>query len=196
MIPAPHAMPPPAPGAARARLRAATRELHESVDGMFARGLDSRCSYGRYVLGMHRFAADYEIAVRALPRHSAWLADDLSRLALAPLSARATQRPAALAATCLGWEYVMAGSSMGARRMLRDACGLGYQDGTGATFLARHAVCDDWNAMRQRLDALDADDAPRMAQAEAGACAAFALVLDCFGRSFERIPQGRTGSPT
>ena len=159
---------------------------------MFAGGLDSPPSYRRYVLGMHRFAADYEIVVRALPRQSAWLADDLTCLALAPLSAAGTLRPAALAATRLGWEYVMAGSSMGARRMLRDARSLGYQDGAGASFLARHSTSNDWSAMRQRLDALDAGNAPRMA--EAGACAAFALVLDCFGRSFDRSPQDDPGA--
>lgn len=187
-------MPAAPTGAAHARLRAATRDLHAEVDGMFGRGLDSRCSYRRYVLGMHRFAADYEIAVRALPRQSAWLAADLICLALAPLSANGTRRPAAQAATRLGWEYVMAGSSMGARRMLRDARSLGYQDGAGASFLARHSTSNDWSAMRQRLDALDAGNAPRMAQAEAGACAAFALVLDCFGRSFDRIPQDDPGA--
>lgn len=162
---------------------------------MFAGGLDSPPSYRRYVLGMHRFAADYEIVVRALPRQSAWLADDLTCLALAPLSAAGTLRPAALAATRLGWEYVMAGSSMGARRMLREARRLGYQDGAGASFLARHAASGDWDAMRQQLDALDAGDVPRMAQAEAGACAAFALVLGCFERSFDRIPQDDPGAP-
>ena len=87
------------------------------------------------------------------------------------------------------------GRQVAHRRMLREARRLGYQDGAGASFLTRHAASGDWDAMRQQLDALDAGDVPRMAQAEAGACAAFALVLGCFERSFDRIPQDDPGAP-
>lgn len=177
----------PRVGAAHARLRAATTDLHAQVDGLFADGLDSACGYRRYVLGMHRFAADYEAAVGIAPRHSAWLAEDLDLLSLAPLAARDAQHLLADAATRLGWRYVMAGSSLGARGLLRDAHRLGHADGRGATFLARHAASDEWTGLRARLQAFDAGDAPRMARAEAGARAAFARVHACLQRSFDRL---------
>lgn len=188
MIPALQIPTAPRIGAAHARLRAATAHRHASVDGMFARGLDSTTGYRRYLLGMHRFAADYEVAVEAAPRHSAWLAGDLTSLALLPLPAQGVQRPATGAAARLGWRYVLAGSSMGARSLLRDAQRLGYDGQRGASFLARHAASDEWASLRDHLQQLDADDEPRMAEAEAGACAAFDLVHRCFERSFERIP--------
>lgn len=195
MIPAP--LPSHAPGAcaAHARLRAATADLHEGLDGLFAGGLDSSPQYRRYVLGMHRFAVDYEIAVDAPPRHSAWLAGDLTWLSLDPLPAQGMRCAEPDAAGRLGWRYVMAGSSMGARRLLRDARRLDHDEGRGATFLARHAASDEWGRLRESLLAVDADDAPRMARAEAGARAAFALVRDCFERSFDRIPSIAESAP-
>ncbi|MDH7452138.1 biliverdin-producing heme oxygenase [Luteimonas composti] len=189
MIPTPLPIPAaPGPGPAHARLRAATAELHAGIDGLFGNGLDSPGHYRRYVLGMHRFTVDFEIATDALPQQSAWLANDLTWLALDPLAAQGVQHTAADAATRLGWRYVMAGSSMGARGLLRDARRLGHGEGRGATFLSRHAASDDWARLRASLQDFDADDAPRMASAEAGARAAFALVRTCFERSFDRIP--------
>lgn len=162
---------------------------------MFARGLDSVPGYRRYVLGMHRFAVDYEIVVEAAPRHSAWLAGDLGSLSLLPLPAEGVQRPAGGAAERLGWCYVMAGSSMGARSLLRDARRLGYDGGQGASFLAQHAASDEWSSLRDRLQAIDASDEARMAQAEAGARVAFVLVRTCFERSFDRIPATAAQEP-
>lgn len=178
----------PQQGMARMRLREATADLHAQVDALFPRGLDSVATYRRYVLGMHRFATDFEIAVAARPRQSAWLAGDLASLALAPLAAEGVRGPELAAATRLGWNYVMAGSGMGARVLLRDAQRLGFDRRRGARFLARHATAQDWSSLQARLSALDADDAPRMAQAERGARNAFALVQACFERSFERLP--------
>lgn len=173
---------------AHARLREATRALHAAVDGLFPRGLASLADYRRYVLGMHRFAADHERAVDAPPRRSAWLARDLSSLALHPLPALGACRPQPEQATRLGWEYVMAGSSLGARALLRDAGRLGLDPASGACFLERHATGDDWPALQARLRSLDAGDETRMAQAEAGARAAFARVRACFDRAFDRLP--------
>lgn len=179
--------PVPRVGAAHARLRAATADLHAEVDALFADGLDSACGYRRYVLGMHRFAADYESATGTAPRQSAWLSEDLDRLSLAPLAAQDLPPRLADAATRLGWRYVMAGSSLGARGLLRDAHRLGHADGRGATFLARHAASDDWAGLRARLQAFDASDASRMACAESGARAAFARVHACLQRSFDHL---------
>lgn len=179
----------------RARLRSATAALHAQLDALFPRGLDSIATYRRYLLGMHRFVVDYEIVVDALPRRSAWLASDLGRLSLLPLVARGRCRKEPHAAARLGWDYVLAGSSLGARSLVRDARRLGFSEHEGARFLAGHARSPDWSELQLRLQALDPDDRTRVAQAEAGAIAAFALVRDCFARSLERIPAQHEDSP-
>lgn len=190
----PHTPPPvandamPRTGASHANLRKATSALHARVDGMFARGLDSMLAYRRYVLGMHRFAVDYEVAIDAVPRHSSWLASDLVALSLPPLPAEGMRRPIPDQAERLGWEYVMAGSSLGARKLVRDAAALGIDATGGAGFLGRHAASDDWVLLQSRLAALDVSDARRMALAMAGANDAFALVRNCFERSFDVLP--------
>lgn len=184
----------PRVGAVHARLRAATAHLHAEVDRMFASGLDSVQKYRRYLLGMHRFAIDYEAAVGVAPCHSAWLAGDLGSLALQPLATQGVQRPAS-GTERLGWCYVMAGSSMGARSLLRDAQRLGYDDSRGATFLARHAASGEWGRLRERLQAEDASDEARLAQAETGARAAFARVRTCFERGLDRIPAADAREP-
>lgn len=137
---------------------------------------------------MHRFAVDYECATGALPRHSAWLAGDLAALSLPPLPAEGRCVPVAGLAARIGWEYVMAGSSLGARSLLRDARRLGFGPGRGADFLARHAGGDGWNALLARLRGIDAEDDARCTEAVAGARDAFALVYTCFERGFDRIP--------
>lgn len=172
----------PRAGGARARLREATAELHGRVDAMFPDGLDSLHAYRRYVLGMHRFAADYETATAMLPRASSWLAQDLAALSQPPLPALDVRRPVADQAERLGWDYVMAGSSLGARVLLREAGRLGFHADHGAAFLARHADGADWAAVQSRLAGLDVDDDRRMALAEAGAREAFALVRTCLER--------------
>ena len=70
-----------------------------------------------------------------------------------------------------------------------------YDDTQGATFLAQHAASDEWGSLRDHLQALDASDEPRMAEAETGARAAFALVRTCFERSFKRIPATAAQEP-
>ena len=173
----------------RARLREATAALHACVDGLFPRGLDSLHAYRRYLLGMHRFAADHEFATGAMPRLSSWLAHDLSALQLPPLPADGVRTPLASQDESLGWDYVMAGSSRGARQLVRDARRLGIGEDNGSRFLERHAAGEDWPRVQARLEALDGADA-RIASAEVGARDAFALVQACFERSFATLPAG------
>ena len=161
--------------------------MHARVDALFPDGLACLDDYRRYLLGMHRFAVDYECAVAALPRHSAWLAADLGTLSLLPLPAQG-QRPPVAHAAQMGWRYVMAGSSLGARVLLRDARRLGFARARGADFLEGHAAADDWTRLQVRLRRFDPGDAPRMAAVVAGARAAFALVHACMERAFHRIP--------
>lgn len=182
------ASPPAGVSPAHLRLRTVTRDAHAEVDGLFPSGFGVIDDYRRYLLGMHRFTADYEVAVDAAPRGSAWLARDLATLALPPLAADGVRRPEADHALRLGWDYVMAGSSLGARMLARGARQLGFDADRGGCFLVRHAASNDWRDILARLQALDIGDETRMAAAEAGARAAFALVRDCFARAFDRIP--------
>ncbi|WP_156170511.1 biliverdin-producing heme oxygenase [Luteimonas sp. FCS-9] len=173
---------------ARQILRRDTADLHARVDAFFADGLRTASDYARYLVGMHRFAADHEIAIGALPRQSFWLARDLQTLGLAPLPPGGICTPVANADERLGWEYVMAGSSMGARHLVRHARALGHDEDTGARFLARHAVDGEWDRVLERLAACPPDDAPLMARLQRGARDAFVLVRSCFERSFEAHP--------
>lgn len=170
---------------ARQRLRASTADLHARVDGLFPNGLDSVPTYHRYLLGMHRFAADYEAAIAAAPRHSAWLAVDLHSLALRPLPPVGVMRARSDPAARLGWQYVMAGSALGARQLVRDARRLGFRADGGACFLERHADGDAWSGVQAGLAALAEDG---VARAIEGARAAFESVHACFARSFELFP--------
>lgn len=182
------ASPPAGASPAHLRLRAATRGLHADVDRLFPAGLGAIDDYRRYLLGMHRFAADYEVAVDAVPRRSAWLARDLAALALPPLAADGVRTPEPGHALRLGWDYVMAGSSLGARMLARGVRQLGFDADRGACFLEHHAASDDWRDVLARLQAVAVGDEAHMADAEAGARTAFALVRDCFTRAFDRIP--------
>jgi len=176
-----------APGT-RQFLRAGTADLHARVDACFAGGLASRLAYGRYLVGMHRFAADHEIVVDALPRLSFWLAADLQQLRLTPLPPSGYRGRAADAEERLGWDYVMAGSSLGARYLVRGAQALGHDEDAGARFLTRHAASSDWSRVLERLDAYgDCAEAAR-ARLLQGARDAFLLVESCFQRSFGAMP--------
>ena len=194
-IPPASAHPSPPTHDARQRLRHATAQLHATVDGLFAGGLDSAAVYRRYVLGMHRFAAEYDVVVGASPGHSSRLAQDLIALALPPLPALGVRHRALDQDVRLGWEYVMAGSSLGARRLVRDARALGFGATRVASFLEHHAAGAAWPALQARLDAFDSRDAQRMSAAETGAREAFALVQDCFARSFEVLPDAPDAAP-
>ncbi|MCD9004805.1 biliverdin-producing heme oxygenase [Luteimonas sp. XNQY3] len=176
------------PATLRHRLRAGTSDLHARVDAWFANGLDTPLAYARYLVAMHRFASDFEIVVGALPRASYWLAGDLRDLSLTPLPPSGVRGYASDADERLGWEYVMAGSSLGARHLLRGVQALGHDGQSGARFLARHAGGDTWRTVLDRLAARSArTDLPTTGLLQ-GARDAFLLVQSCFERGFDAIP--------
>lgn len=173
----------------RVRLRHGTADLHAGLDALFPHGLDDRATYRRYLLGMHRFATDYEAVAGIPPRHSAWLARDLAALSWVPPAAAQPRRAPADPATRLGWRYVMAGSAIGARRLVRDAAALGYDGSHGAAFLHAHARSDDWPRLLAELE--NAAYAPESAQADrivAGAREAFTRAYACMRHAFDRVP--------
>lgn len=171
----------------RHRLRAGTADLHARVDACFASGLGTPLAYARYLVGMHRFASDYEIVTGGSPRASCRLAGDLSDLSLTSLPPAGVRGFATNADTRLGWDYVMAGSSLGARHLLRGVQALGHAEQAGARFLAHHAKGDAWHSVLERLRArsMHADPYVHLLQ---GARDAFLLVQSCFERSFDAMP--------
>lgn len=168
---------------ARAALRDATATQHARVDSAFPEGLSTPQAYAGYLRGMHRFALDFERATGRAPRQSRWLAHDLDALGLMPI-AEAWSSPAPLvdddAAT--GWEYVMAGSSLGARYLVRAVRRLGHTGERGARFLERHGASEDWREVQHRLSAVDTADAARLARMIDGARDAFTHVAACLAR--------------
>lgn len=168
-------------------LRSGTADLHTSVDACFGDGVGTPHAYARYLVGMHRFAADYEIVVGIAPRFSFWLSDDLRTLRLTPLPPSGIRGLLADSDERLGWEYVMAGSSLGARHLLRGAQALGHVEEHGARFLGRHALGSEWRNVLDRLAARAASPS-RPAALLRGARDAFGLVKSCFERSFDALP--------
>lgn len=179
------AVPAPEPTTHHA-LREATAADHARLDAQFARGLPDRAAYAIYLRGMHRYATDHACVLGLPPAEAAWLVRDLAALALSPLPPRGSLAPVRDRHERLGWEYVMAGSSMGARMLLRQVQALGLDETHGAHFLSRHAANSQWAQVRARLEACDRHNIRAQAQLQYGARAAFALAQSCFDSAREQ----------
>ena len=123
---------------AHARLRTATRDDHRRLDAHFPDGLPDARAYRMYLRGMHRFVADMAAVLGPAPEagseallalcsgaHAA-LAADLWDLRVAPLPPSSSLPHVGTGAARLGWEYVLAGSAMGARLLRAQAARLGH----------------------------------------------------------------------
>jgi heme oxygenase len=179
-----------------AALRAATRDAHARVDGLFPEAIRDNADYRAYLRGMHRFAGDLAAAFILSSRRDgggrsarigaecaaacALLASDLVVLQAAPLPPRGAAPQLGDGASRLGWEYVFAGSAHGARLLLRGAHALGHDGSRGARFLAAHAEGAGWAGLLERIDR-EGDDAA--ASLHRGANAAFAHAESCFLRA-------------
>lgn len=121
---------------AHAHLRAHTAQAHAALDARFADGFGDRARYAVYLLGMHRLVAAFEAAgpPQAEPRLPP-LSADLEALGLGPLP------PATIAfagdAERLGGQYVIDGSTLGARVLLRQVQAAGLAPGA-RRFLTQH----------------------------------------------------------
>ena len=157
----------------RHRLRAATADAHGRVDALAADATRSAAGYAAYLRGMHRFLGAGEQALHGdasaagIRARRLWLEVDLDALGLAPVAGGPVQSPLQADAERLGWAYVIAGASLGAKVLLRGAAALGYDRGHGARFLAGHADGDAWPTLLDRLEAaaLSNDDQDRMCAA-------------------------------
>lgn len=164
----------------RWRLRDATAAAHARVDARVGDAFDDAAGYAMFLRAMHRFVAN--------ARHVLGDADDLVACEAALLadlvvlgSAPAVQNgvPATTRDDArLGWRYVIAGSSLGARVLLKRVQALGFDADRGASYLALHAHGDAWRTLLTTLDALRLSPLEEHA-ACTGANEAFACVERC-----------------
>ena len=167
----------------RWRLRDATSDAHARLDATVGDAFADATGYSAFLRGMQCFVAAAAGVTRdpALADSQAALRADLADLGLdaaAPiLLARADD------AAALGWRYVAAGSSLGARVLLPRALGLGFDGAHGARYLALQASSPAWRELVTTLDAVDT--AHEAAAAIAGAHAAFACAQAAMDDAFE-----------
>lgn len=170
---------PPSP-TLRWRLRDATAAAHARVDARVGDAFDDVAGYAIFLRAMHRFVAN--------ARHVLGDADDLVACEAALLAdigvvggiPFAGEHPPATTRddARLGWRYVIAGSSLGARVLLRRVEVLGFDARHGARYLALHARGDAWRTLLDTLDALRLTAVEEHAACD-GANEAFACVERC-----------------
>lgn len=180
----------PAPTTTLAALRAATRPAHEAIDGAFAGGLRSIDDYRRYLRALLPLAHWLDASWRRdWPPHLACWHDpgridslhaDLAALGDAP--ATATPVASASVAEWMGGCYVIEGSALGARLLVRDVAAIPWANGDGPPrgFLDRHlGDRGRWPRFRATLGAIGPGDRPDTLR---GARHGFALVAAALAR--------------
>ena len=157
----------------RSALRARTTPSHQELDsavGHFA-GIPA---YGIFTRDTYRFRRAVEASLALAP--AGWeidpiaslAAQDLADLALPLPPADETAPTIATPAQRLGVAYVLEGSSLGARMLVREAHKLGLTDQHGARHLARQAGDHErWRHFMAELDATTAAPEDVIAAAEA-----------------------------
>jgi heme oxygenase len=176
----------PRRGHAHARLRTATRGLHDSLDRQIVPStLADRASYVRFLsmnwacasiepalaeAGVHRLLPDWNQRQRRFA-----LADDLEALGARPARFR-LEAIDVDAGTIFGWCYVLEGSRLGARLILRTVEASDDPEVRGTTrFLSHGAGTNFWASFTRALSQIDHDEA-----AIAKACAAARTAFQCF----------------
>lgn len=160
----------------RWRLRDATASAHARLDHRLDTAFDTPAGYTAFLQGMHRFVSGACVALGGDPATASAnaLRQDLRDLGLSPHAPAAVARARPAAAT--GWQYVLAGSSLGARVLLPRAAALGFDARHGARYLTLQAAGSAWRDLLATLDAVPETDT---AAACEGALAAFALADAC-----------------
>lgn len=148
----------------RSFLRDQTSELHRELDaivGVFS----NRIAYGRFLQGTFRHRAPVEAALLNIDvaRLSSWqprqllpeLEADLADLAL-PLPVAEPLHLSNDMAAFLGAAYVLEGSALGARVLVKGVDPLGFGPEYGARYLSAQAgSLDSWRALLLALEELD-----------------------------------------
>jgi heme oxygenase len=187
----------PQHGHARRSLRNETAILHETVERLFAPEHMTRDGYIRYLM-MNRPFASIEPALEAacihriLPdwnirRRRSDLASDMEAMGIPTWESRALAIPDDIG-TLLGWSYVLEGSRLGARFILKGIAATRDQELIGATRFLRHgAGMDLWTTFTAALSRIDNDPSAIEAAGEAARAAfnCFKVVAESFDhRSF------------
>jgi len=182
----------PQHGHARRSLRNETAILHETVERHFAPGRMTCDAYTRYLMmnqplasiepaleaaGIHRVLPDWDIRQRRFA-----LASDMDAMGIA------TREPRAIAisddiGTLLGWTYVLEGSRLGARFILKGIEATRDQALIGATRFLRHgAGMDLWTTFTAILSRIDNDPSAIEAAGDAARAAfgCFKAVTESF----------------
>ena len=179
-----------APPDLRHALRVRTREAHERLDAKIG-GFDTVDGYGDFLTGLYAFRApvERELAAAVWPSEvDEWrprlgaraIASDLANLgrALPEIDSFTLSKDVE---TLVGVSYVLEGSALGARLLVRQASILGFDAQRGAAHLSEQAGdIENWRgfvALLHRLDGLDFDCVV------AGANEAFGLALAAMDRS-------------
>jgi heme oxygenase len=148
----------------RSFLRDETSELHRELDaivGVFS----NRAEYARFLQGTFRHRAPVEAALLSADaaRISSWqprrllpeLEADLADLGL-PLPTAEPFRLSNDMAAFLGAAYVLEGSALGARVLVKGVDALGFGPAHGARYLSAQAgSLESWRALLVALDGLD-----------------------------------------
>jgi len=185
----------------RMRLREATKALHESIDSTVSQSafLTSPEGYIAYLRATLRVRAAIEArldASAAAQVYAPWsrrkigqaLRQDIGdlRAELASGDERMTPRSPLSLGAIWGTLYVLEGSAMGARLLLRQASELGFTAEFGARHLARQTACPA--AWRDFVSALDevAMTAPEEKACIEAALATFACFDDAYAQLSDR----------
>ena len=148
----------------RSFLRGETNELHRELDAI-AGGFSSHADYARFLQGTfrHRAPVETSLVASAAGARSAWhprqllpmLEQDLEDL-MAPRPPADPFRLSNDMASFLGAAYVLEGSTLGARILVKEADALGFGPEIGARYLSAQASSlDSWRDLLVELDRLD-----------------------------------------
>lgn len=172
----------------RAHLRAATREQHDRLDGMFSGHDPARATDLAEILAMH--AAALPAIEGALARWDGaggpnpWIAGPLTRAVAVDLAALGRPLPAPLTLgllppdAALGLAYVLTGSRLGVRQLHRRwQAAAGARARSAGAFLGWTGDARLWPGFVRRLDAWGRAHRD-WSGVTAGACAAFGLFAE------------------
>lgn len=164
---------------AASELRLKTRPFHDKVDILYSRfDLAAKPAYGAFLMAQYRALAGAEAALALAPTLPAWrprihlIADDLRQLGLGPPQALRVV-PALSAAQAHGLLYVLEGSRLGGRLLVRSV-----GPGLPVAFLADGHEPGEWRRFLADLNRYGAGSPATVRDMVAGAELGFRLFLD------------------
>jgi heme oxygenase len=173
----------------RLHLRAQTQQCHVELDSAIG-AIETPAAYGRYVRAIHAFrtAAEELLSTPLPPAFEDWRPTILAPLLQADLIDIEESSPAPSSldmpddmSSHIGLLYVLEGSALGARVVLKCATDLGFTDTYGARHLARQASSlANWREFLALLEQMPEIDWQLAAD---GAIATFACARDAVRRA-------------